>query len=139
MPETAGMSFTETGRGLVESTGAPASLPKSPFADEKITDLTALTSAPDTPKTTDPFPNSDPPRLAVTVPLTCWLAGKLEMEMELPIVTFPTVTVTLSKAARLLASKATVTVLDTVTVLANAPLMTAWLNVTTEGVSVIDR
>ena len=72
--------------------------------------------------------------VTATDPVTTWLAGKLEMETAAP-----TVTVTFSKALRLFASSATVTVLATVTVEDKAPLMTGWLNVTTAGVSVRDK
>ena len=56
---------------------------------------------------------------------------------ELPTVTdAPTVTVTFSRAERLFASKATVTVFPTVTVAATELAITGWDKVTTDGVSV---
>ena len=70
----------------------------------------------------------------VTVPATCCVAGKLATDTAAP-----TVTVTFSRAERLFASKATVTVLATVTVDASTPLTTGALRVTTDGVSVMLR
>jgi hypothetical protein len=65
-------------------------------------------------------------------------AGKL-LTVTVPVMAAPTVTVTFSKALRLLASSATVTVLATVTELATALLITALVRVTTVGVSEIAR
>jgi hypothetical protein len=82
-----------------------------------------------------------PLMLAVTDPI--WAvpaakAGKL-LTVTVPLIAGPTVTVMFSRAARLFASSATVTVLATVTVEDKAPLMTGWDSVTTDGVSVKDR
>jgi hypothetical protein len=71
--------------------------------------------------------------LTVTV-----LAGR-ELTVTVPIIAAPTVTVTFSKALRLLESNATVTVFATVTVLTITLATTGALNVTTAGVSVICR
>jgi hypothetical protein len=79
-----------------------------------------------------------PVGLAVTVPAIVWMLGKLAT-VTVPVIAAPTVTVTFSKALRLLASSATVTVLATVTVEATELPMTGWLKVTTVGVSVICR
>lgn len=65
-------------------------------------------------------------------------AGKL-LTVTVPVIAAPTVTVTFSKALRLLASSATVTVLATVTVDESAPEITGADSVTTVGVSVICR
>jgi hypothetical protein len=69
--------------------------------------------------------------VTATDPVTTWLAGKLETDTAAP-----TVTVTFSRADRLFASSATVTVLPTVTVAATELLITGCDNVTTAGVSV---
>jgi uncharacterized protein YjdB len=72
------------------------------------------------------------------------MAGMDPIVTELPTVTVPvmaapTVTVTFSRADRLFASSATVTVLVTVTELATALFITALVKVTTVGVSEIAR
>jgi hypothetical protein len=87
-------------------------------------------------------------RRAVTVPEMAWVgtdasetacvAGKFPT-VTVPVIAAPTVTVTFSRADRLLASSATVTVLTTVTELATALLSTALVRVTTVGVSEIAR
>jgi hypothetical protein len=69
--------------------------------------------------------------VTATDPLTTWVAGKFET-----LTAAPTVTVTFSRAERLFASKATVTVLPTVTVAATELAITGWDKVTTDGVSV---
>jgi hypothetical protein len=70
--------------------------------------------------------------------VTACEAGKL-LTVTVPVIAAPTVTVTFSKALRLLASSATVTVLATVTVDESAREITGADNVTTVGVSVICR
>jgi hypothetical protein len=70
--------------------------------------------------------------------VTACEVGKL-LTVTVPVIAAPTVTVTFSKALRLLASSATVTVLATVTVDESAPEITGADSVTTVGVSVICR
>ena len=69
---------------------------------------------------------------------TACVAGKFPT-VTVPVMAAPTVTVTFSRADRLLASSATVTVFITVTELATALLSTALVRVTTVGVSEIAR
>jgi hypothetical protein len=75
------------------------------------------------------------PKFAVTTPL---IAGR-ELTVTVPVMAAPTVTVTFSRADRLFASSATVTVFITVTELATALLITALVRVTTVGVSLTAR
>jgi hypothetical protein len=70
--------------------------------------------------------------------VTACVAGKFPT-VTVPVMAAPTVTVTFSRADRLLASSATVTVFITVTELATALLITALVRVTTVGVSEIAR